>query len=123
MKIGFKRNGGSVLVVILVITGLMGVTLASYLHMVSSQNLSIMRSMAWGRGSIALFLAVAFPAATARAQQPAAQQPSPAALAPYGGPPAASPPPPGSSPAPYGAPTPWGALIQVRPRPKGRSYE
>lgn len=33
--------------VILVITGLMGVTLASYLHLVSNQNQSIMRSMAW----------------------------------------------------------------------------
>jgi len=34
-------------VVILVVTGLIGVTLASYLHMVSNQNLSIMRSLAW----------------------------------------------------------------------------
>ncbi|MGZ8939985.1 MAG: hypothetical protein ACXW32_12300, partial [Limisphaerales bacterium] len=47
MKIQFKRNGGSVLVMIIVITGLMGVTLASYLHLVSNQNISIMRSMAW----------------------------------------------------------------------------
>lgn len=47
MKIQFRRNQGSVFVIILVITGLIGVTLASYLHMVSNQNLSIMRSLAW----------------------------------------------------------------------------
>jgi hypothetical protein len=47
MKIELKRNGGSILVVILVITGVIGVTLASYLHLVSNQNISIMRSMAW----------------------------------------------------------------------------
>jgi hypothetical protein len=47
MKIQVRRDGGSVFIVILVITGLMGVTLASYLHMVSNQNTSIMRSMAW----------------------------------------------------------------------------
>jgi hypothetical protein len=47
MKIQFRKNQGSVFLVILVITGLIGVTLASYLHMVSNQNLSIMRSLAW----------------------------------------------------------------------------
>lgn len=47
MKIQFRRNQGSVFIVILVVTGLIGVTLASYLHMVSNQNLSIMRSLAW----------------------------------------------------------------------------
>jgi hypothetical protein len=47
MKIQFRKNQGSVFVVIMVITALIGVTLASYLHMVSNQNLSIMRSLAW----------------------------------------------------------------------------
>jgi hypothetical protein len=47
MRIQYKRNQGSVFVVILVITALIGVTLASYLSMVSNQNLSIMRSLAW----------------------------------------------------------------------------
>jgi hypothetical protein len=47
MRINIRRASGSALIVILVITGLMGVTLASYLHMVSNQNQSIMRSMAW----------------------------------------------------------------------------
>jgi hypothetical protein len=47
MRINFKRNSGSVFIVIMVLTGVLGVTLASYLHMVSNQNISIMRSMAW----------------------------------------------------------------------------
>ena len=47
MKIKFKGNSGSVFVVIMVLTGIIGITMASYLHMVSNQNLSIMRSMAW----------------------------------------------------------------------------
>lgn len=47
MKIQFRRDRGSIFIVIMVLMGLMGVTLASYLHMVSNQNLSIMRSMAW----------------------------------------------------------------------------
>jgi hypothetical protein len=47
MRIQFRQNQGSVFVVILVVTALIGVTLASYLHMVSNQNLSIMRSLAW----------------------------------------------------------------------------
>ena len=47
MRINFKRNSGSVFIVIMVLTGVIGVTLASYLHLVSNQNVSIMRSMAW----------------------------------------------------------------------------
>ena len=47
MRINFKRNSGSVFIVIMVLTGVIGVTLASYLHLVSNQNVSVMRSMAW----------------------------------------------------------------------------
>jgi len=47
MRINLKRNSGSVFIVIMVLTGVIGVTLASYLHLVSNQNISIMRSMAW----------------------------------------------------------------------------
>ena len=47
MKTHIKRDHGSVLIVVLVSTVIIGVTLASYLNLVSNQNLSIMRSMAW----------------------------------------------------------------------------
>jgi hypothetical protein len=47
MKIQYRRHHGSVLVVLLVLTVVMGFTLGSYLQMVSNQNLSVMRSMAW----------------------------------------------------------------------------
>lgn len=47
MRIQFRQERGSILIVVVVLTALMGITLASYLHMVSNQNLSIMRSMAW----------------------------------------------------------------------------
>ena len=47
MKIRFRHSAGSVIIVVLITTILIGVTLGSYLHMVSNQNLSIMRSMAW----------------------------------------------------------------------------
>jgi hypothetical protein len=47
----FKQNQrsdrGSTLIIILVLTGIIGFTLTSYLTMVSNQNISIMRSMAW----------------------------------------------------------------------------
>jgi hypothetical protein len=62
--------------------------------------------MRLARASVALVVSLALPAATVRAQQPAAP---PAAAAPAGAPPAGAPPadgapPPGYAPAPYGAP-------------------
>jgi hypothetical protein len=42
-----KQNQGSVLMTTLVITGILGVTLASYLSLVSTQNRSIVRSQTW----------------------------------------------------------------------------
>src|SRR5688572_10080727 len=47
MKIQFVRKSGSVMLVVMVMTIIVGVTLASYLHLVSNQNLSIVRSMTW----------------------------------------------------------------------------
>jgi hypothetical protein len=47
MKINLNRSAGSTLMVVLVLTVIMGVSLASYLGLVSNQNVSIMRSMAW----------------------------------------------------------------------------
>jgi hypothetical protein len=49
MKIQVHRASGSVIVVMLITVVLIGVTLGSYLHLVSNQNLSIMRSMAWNQ--------------------------------------------------------------------------
>ena len=45
MKISVQRASGSAVVMVLVCVVLIGVTLGSYLHLVSNQNLSIMRSM------------------------------------------------------------------------------
>ena len=50
MRIHPKQTAGSVLLIFLVITAIAGVTLASYLSLVSNQNLSIMRSMGWNEG-------------------------------------------------------------------------
>src|SRR5688572_15866827 len=47
MKIQVQRVSGSIVVVMLICVVLIGVTLGSYLHLVSNQNLSVMRSMAW----------------------------------------------------------------------------
>jgi hypothetical protein len=48
MKPNFsKQNQGSVLMTTLVITGILGVTLASYLSLVGGQNRSIVRSQTW----------------------------------------------------------------------------
>jgi hypothetical protein len=47
MRIQLGRKQGSVIIVMMVFTVLIGITLGSYLHMVSNQNLSVMRSMAW----------------------------------------------------------------------------
>jgi hypothetical protein len=47
MRIQAHRTSGSVVVVVLIVTVLIGVTLGSYLHLVANQNVSIMRSMAW----------------------------------------------------------------------------
>ena len=47
MRLKRHNSDGSTLLVIIVITTLIGVTLTSYLGLVSNQNVSIMRSMAW----------------------------------------------------------------------------
>jgi hypothetical protein len=47
MKIRNRHTSGSALLIILLLIGVTGATLVSYLHLVSNQNLSIMRSMAW----------------------------------------------------------------------------
>ena len=47
MKIQVHRAAGSVIIVVLVTVILIGITLGSYLSLVSNQNLSVMRSMAW----------------------------------------------------------------------------
>ncbi len=47
MRIEVRRDSGSVIMVMVIIVVLIGVTLGSYLHLVSNQNLSVMRSMAW----------------------------------------------------------------------------
>jgi hypothetical protein len=47
MRISVRSSSGSVVVVMLIVVVLIGVTLGSYLHLVSHQNLSVMRSMAW----------------------------------------------------------------------------
>ena len=49
MKLQLNRSEGSAIVMILVLTVLIGITLGSYLHMVSNQNQSIMRSMSWNQ--------------------------------------------------------------------------
>ncbi|MEO7300643.1 MAG: hypothetical protein ABI042_18930, partial [Verrucomicrobiota bacterium] len=43
----FNQNRGSVLVVTLVITGILGFTLASYLTLVGTQSRSVSRSQTW----------------------------------------------------------------------------
>jgi hypothetical protein len=47
MKIQTHNQNGSVLMVILLTTMILGFSLASYLHLVRNQNLSIMRSQQW----------------------------------------------------------------------------
>ncbi len=48
MKTGFRsRTNGSTLLTIMILTGLMGIGLASYLMLVRYQNVSVMRSQAW----------------------------------------------------------------------------
>lgn len=47
MRIRTGRAEGSVLIVMIVVMAVVGVTLGSYLQLVSNQNISIMRSMAW----------------------------------------------------------------------------
>ena len=47
MKIKVNGESGNALIIVLVVSALMGVSLASYLGMVSNQNMSIMRSLAW----------------------------------------------------------------------------
>ena len=42
-----KKEQGSVLLVLLLISAIMGITLASYLIMANNQNTSVMRSMVW----------------------------------------------------------------------------
>src|SRR4051812_37436448 len=42
-----NRRRGNTLVLTLFMTGLMGISLASYLNFVHNQNLSVMRSLAW----------------------------------------------------------------------------
>lgn len=42
-----RRCGGNALVVVIILTGIMGFTLASYLILVRQQNSSIMRSVSW----------------------------------------------------------------------------
>lgn len=49
MKFQFSQNRGSAFIVVIVLTALIGVTLASYLGLVSNQNVSIVRSMAWNQ--------------------------------------------------------------------------
>lgn len=49
MKIRLQKEIGSMLVVTLVTTGVMGVALASYLGLVRSQNQSVMRSLQWNQ--------------------------------------------------------------------------
>jgi hypothetical protein len=44
---GDRAKRGSVLIIMLVTMAIIGISLGSYLHLVSNQNLSIMRSMAW----------------------------------------------------------------------------
>jgi hypothetical protein len=47
MKIQVHRTAGSVIVVVMIMVVVIGVTLGSYLNLVSHQNVSVMRSMAW----------------------------------------------------------------------------
>jgi hypothetical protein len=47
MYIRIKNNRGSILTIMLIITILMGISMASYLKLVSSQNLSVQRSQNW----------------------------------------------------------------------------
>ena len=47
MKIQENTQSGNALIVVLLVTSLIGFTLASYLGLVASQNASIMRSLAW----------------------------------------------------------------------------
>ena len=47
-----SKASGSILVIVLVACTLVGITLASYLQLVSNQNLSIMRSMAWNKALV-----------------------------------------------------------------------
>src|SRR5712671_4492640 len=48
-----KRNQGTVLLVTLLVTAIMGITLASYLIMIQTQNTSVVRSQTWN-SSIAI---------------------------------------------------------------------
>jgi hypothetical protein len=47
MRIRHGRRDGSVLIVMIVVTAIVGITLGSYLNLVANQNLSVLRSMAW----------------------------------------------------------------------------
>jgi len=47
MYIRTKKNRGSILTIMLIVTILMGISMASYLKLVSSQNLSVQRSQNW----------------------------------------------------------------------------
>lgn len=47
MKIQLNSRSGNALIIVLVVSAIMGISLASYLGMVSNQNISIMRSLAW----------------------------------------------------------------------------
>src|SRR5688500_20264502 len=47
MKFKFEKRRGSILTLILVVVVLIGITLGSYLHLVSNQNQSIVRSQQW----------------------------------------------------------------------------
>jgi hypothetical protein len=49
MKTSANKSAGSVLVLTLVTTGLMGIALASYLTLVRAQNLTVMRSLQWNQ--------------------------------------------------------------------------
>ena len=48
MKIRLSRQSGSALVVTIVITAIIGTTLAAYLNMTSTQHRAVVRSQAWG---------------------------------------------------------------------------
>jgi hypothetical protein len=49
MNINFRYQSGSILMVTLITTVILGFTLASCLHLIRTQNLSVMRSQQWNR--------------------------------------------------------------------------
>jgi len=52
MHFKIKQTAGSVLTITLIIIVLMGISLGSYLKLVSSQNLSIQRSQNWNAAMV-----------------------------------------------------------------------